>query len=158
MVAEHHPLDSEYRLLDLSARVIARPFAKWSFEAFFVVTKFALEHNLRISGNRQPRVFSPQYFHWLSSQTTNPVEFRKARRNLITGCQEEQRIYTNHRHCGTWFAALKVFVAVQPPVLSRRDVTHPQVRLDGLDTIRAGIDPAGVGIPRNHGACGSDVP
>src|SRR5262245_56233062 len=54
IIAIHHPLDSEHGLFNFSAGIISRPFSKRSFEAFFVVTKFAFKNNFRIRGNGQP--------------------------------------------------------------------------------------------------------
>src|SRR5262249_17913110 len=54
IIAIHHPLDSEDGLFNFAAGVISRPFPKRSFEAFFVVTKFAFKDNFRIRGNGQP--------------------------------------------------------------------------------------------------------
>src|SRR5215813_6088062 len=74
IIAIHHPLDSEDGLFNFAAGIISRPFPKRSFEAFFVVTKFAFKNNFRIRGNRQPRIFSLQNFHRLFSQAADPIE------------------------------------------------------------------------------------
>src|SRR5215510_1908612 len=77
IVAEHHPLDSEDRLFDFSTGVVTGPLPERPFEPFLVVTEFTFEHNLRIRGNRQTRICSPQHFQWLPAQTANPIELRK---------------------------------------------------------------------------------
>src|SRR5215469_14536155 len=92
IVPVHHPLEPENGLLDLPARVVARPFTKRSFESFLVVAEFAFEDDLRVCRNGQAGILPTQYFHRLLAETTDPIELRKTGWNLVTRRKEKQRI------------------------------------------------------------------
>src|SRR5262252_9354833 len=158
IVSKHHPLDTEDRLFDFSTSIVAGPFAERPLKPFLVVTEFAFEHDLGIRWYRQARVWSPQHFQWLFTQAANPIELRETGRHWIAGSEKKKRINTDYCHRWTRLSAREVFVAMKTAMFARRDVTHSDVWFDDLNTIRAGVDPSGIGISGDDGAGCSDIP
>src|SRR5689334_7586018 len=113
IVSKHHPLYTEDRLFDFSARIVTGPFAERPFKPFLVVTEFAFEHDLGIRGNRQARVWSSQHFQRLFMQAANPIELRQAGRHGIAGSEKKKRIDTDYCHRWTRLSAREVFVAMK---------------------------------------------
>src|ERR1019366_10062857 len=88
---------------------------------------------------------------------TNPIQLRQSRGDLVACRKEQHGIYADDSDRRAVLAALKVLVAVKPPVFAWGDVAGTRLRILDLDSVGAAIQPASVGVTRDDATRRADV-
>ena len=157
IVAMHQRLDANRRLLLLSARVVASPFAERSLIEEIVGMDESFECDFRMRRYRKSRARPFDDLDRLADQTAGYVIFILAVRDFQPAHHEQRRMHAgNHRH-RTRLAAFVIAALDQVAVLAFRAHDGGHAGAVRLHAIGAIIDPARVGILHDHHAAGADV-
>ena len=157
IVAIHHGLDADRRLLLQAAGVIAGPFAERAFVDLVVRMDEALERDLGMRRDRQAGLRPHDHLHRLAQQPAGGVVLVLAVRNFQARDHEQRRVHAAHHRDRARLAALVILLLDHVAVLALGAHHGGELLAVRLHAIGAVVDPAGVGIAHDHHVAGADV-
>ena len=116
----------------------------------------AFESDLRIGGNRQPRVRHVDHLQGLPENSPGRFVLALPVGDLQPGEHEQRGMHSHDHSDRAGLLALMIFRHDDAPVLAGRHHDGGDVRSLGLDSIAAAVDPAGIRVLHDHHAAGPD--
>src|SRR5258706_15852263 len=151
------PMHFDQWLNFLAAGVVARPFAEWPLFLALIWQKFTFNGDLCVGGDRQSGKFPGNHFDRFALETANGIELAPAVGFRSRRDHMQQWIDTETAYHRTGFALVKIFLPVQPAMLSRRDVHAHGIAVVHHDPVTADVDPTFVGIAGDYHVTGANV-